>query len=376
MNISLHLTNRCNFSCKYCYVNKENPIDMSWDTAKKAIDMAVKMSSTKTGISFFGGEPLLRKDLIKEIVTYCEEIHQKTNIKFYYNMTSNGTLLDEDFLIYARQKRISIALSHDGIREAHDANRVTKNQKGSFDMVDEKCELLLKYNPYASVIMVLNPNTAEYVYKSVVHLFNKGFKYIIMSMNYGAAWDDKALKVLKNQYKKLSKLYYEKSMANEKFFLAPFDYKILSHVDNEKFKSSPCSLGKSHLTITADGSIYPCTQLINDENLLMGHVESGITRTAFYEDKEASKKPCLECAIKDRCNHTCSCINKQASGDIYKISPVLCAHEKMIIFITDALAAKLYKAKNKTFLNKHYNELYPFTSVIEDLLKKKEEKTQ
>lgn len=52
MNISLHLTNRCNFSCKYCYVNKENPIDMSWDTAKKAIDMAVKMSSTKTGISF------------------------------------------------------------------------------------------------------------------------------------------------------------------------------------------------------------------------------------------------------------------------------------------------------------------------------------
>lgn len=375
MNITLHLTNRCNLSCKYCYVDKKNPQDMTWDTAKHAIDMAVKMSNEKTGVSFFGGEPLLRKDLIKKIISYCEAIKQNSHIKFYHNFTTNGTLLDEEFLVYAKQKRISIAISYDGIKESHDTNRVNKQQKGSFDIVDKKSELLLKYNPYAAVISVLNPNTVENLYKSVVHLFNKGFKYIILSMNYGADWDEKSFKILKNQYKKLSKLYYEKSMANEKFYLAPFDYKILSHIDNKKFKNNQCDLGRSHLSITPDGNIYPCTQLINDKKLLMGNVETGIKNTVFHlKDKKQSEQACLECAIRDRCVHSCSCINKQATGDINKISPVLCAHEQMIVLITDELAGKLYKAKNETFINKHYNALYPFTSVIEDFSKKKKHK--
>lgn len=375
MNITLHLTNRCTLSCKYCYVDKKNPIDMPWDTAKKAIDMAVDMSSKKVGVSFFGGEPLLKKDLIKKIIAYCEEIKENTGIKFFHNLTTNGTLLDEDFLLYAKKKRISIAISHDGIKESHDTNRVTKQKEGSFDIVDKNSELLLEYNPYAAVILVLNPNTVTNLYKSVNHLFNKGFKYIVLSMNYAAPWVEKSLKVLKNQYKKISKLYYDKSMANEKFYLAPFDYKIISHIDNKKFKNNQCDLGKSHLTITADGSIYPCTQLINDKNLLMGNVDTGITRTVFHlKEKKASEDACLECAIKDRCVHSCSCINKQARGDINKVSPVLCAHEQMIILITDELAAKLYKAKNQAFINKHYNELYPFTSVIEDNSKVNKEK--
>lgn len=369
MNITLHLTNRCNLKCTYCYVDKHHLEEMTWDTAKQAIDRVVKCSQGRIGISFFGGEPLLKKELIQEVITYCEKLEKHTAIKFSYNLTTNGILLDEAFLRYASEKRISLAISHDGIKACHDACRVDENQKGSFERVNQKTELLLKYHPYAAAIMVLNPSTVVYFYEGMVHLFDKGFKYILSSFNYGAEWDKKSLKLLEAQYKLLSKLYYEKSMANEKFYMAVFDNKIGAYIDNQKFKDSKCILGKSHISIAPDGSIYPCTQFVGDNAFLMGHAQTGVIRDVSYlHDEEPYEEACLICSIKDRCSHYCSCLNKQGTGDINKISPVLCAHERMVTIVADTLAKKLYKAKNEIFINKHYNALYPFASVIEDKL--------
>ncbi len=370
MNITLHLTNRCNLACKYCYVDKKYPTDMTLDIAKQAIDMGVLSSKDQMGISFFGGEPLIKKELIKEIVAYCEQIAEKKEIIFKYNLTTNGILLDEPFVFYAKEKKISIAISHDGIKEAHNTNRMDAGGNGSFDKVDDNCEVLLKHQPYASVILVITPNTVGSLYKGIVHLFNKGFRDLLVSFDYGAKWDEKSMKGLENQYNRLSTLYYQKSIENHKFYLEPFETKMASYIDNQRFKATRCILGKNQVSIAPDGNIYPCTQFINDPILLMGNTSVGISRDISYlKDKEPKEEACTQCVIRDRCIHNCSCINKQATGDINKVSPVLCMHEQMIIRIADELASRLYKAKNEAFINKHYNKLYSAISAFEDRTK-------
>ena len=367
MNITLHLTNRCNLACKYCYVDKKYPADMPLDVAKQAIDMGIMSSKSQMGISFFGGEPLLKKELIKDIVSYCEEVSFKKNIKFKFNLTINGILLNETFAIYAKEKKINIAISHDGIKEAHNSNRMDIAGNGSFDKVDSNCTMLLKHHPYASVILVITPNTVTHLYKSIVYLFNKGFRYLLVSFDYGAKWDEKSMKMLESQYKSLSTLYYQKSIANHKFYLEPFETKIASYIDNQSFNMCRCTLGKSQISIAPDGNIYPCTQLINDPNLLMGNTEAKSIRDISYlKDKGSKEAPCNQCVIKNRCVYDCSCINKQSTGDINKTSPALCMHEQMVIRLADELASKLYKVENEAFINKHYNNLYSFISVFED----------
>jgi uncharacterized protein len=151
--------------------------------------------------------------------------------------------------------------------------------------------------------------------------------------------------------------------------MAPFENKIASYINSQKFKDSKCSLGENQVSIAPDGSMYACAQLIGDALFVMGHAQDGIIKDVSYlKDEKPSEEACTVCAFKDRCNNYCSCLNKQATGDINKISPVLCANERMVIVLADKLASKLYKEKNEVFINKHYNTLYPFTSVVEDII--------
>lgn len=89
-------------------------------------------------------------------------------------------------------------------------------------------------------------------------------------------------------------------------------------------------------------------------------------REVLFRLNEAEKDDCSQCAIKNRCNHHCGCLNKQATGSIDKVSPVLCAHERILMPIADKLAGKLYKKRNSMFIQKHYNDMYPLLSLIED----------
>ncbi|MBQ6102762.1 MAG: radical SAM protein, partial [Kiritimatiellae bacterium] len=118
MHLTLHLTDRCNLACRYCY-QRHGASDMPRETAEAAIDRLA--TGNNPGIVFFGGEPLLRKDLMLALVDRCEA--REPN-RFHYKVTTNGTLLDEDFLAEAGRRRLAVALSCDGVRAAHDAFRV------------------------------------------------------------------------------------------------------------------------------------------------------------------------------------------------------------------------------------------------------------
>jgi len=124
---------------------------MQVDTARKVVDMAASSGTSSIGIIFFGGEPLLYKDLIGEVVEYCKWLERRSCCYFHYKVTTNGLLLDKDFMELSIRNNIFIALSHDGIKEAHDRHRIDRAGQGTFDRLSNRIDLLLSVRPYAPV---------------------------------------------------------------------------------------------------------------------------------------------------------------------------------------------------------------------------------
>ncbi len=372
MHVTLHLTNACNLQCRYCYVCQGKQF-MSREVARAAVNLAAS-SGTRCGVVFFGGEPLLCKARIMDTVSYGQSLQDQGKGNFYYKLTTNGTLMDDDFLQYAAAHDILIALSHDGVQAAHDCNRVYPDGQGSFDQLQQRAKALLKLQPYAPAMMTISPNTVQYYAQGVDYLYGLGFRYLICSMDYAGAWTDETLEELRKQYLKLAKWYRRMTIREEKFYLSPFEVKISSHIHRTNYHQERCELGKKQLSVAPDGKLYPCVQFVGDEAYCIGDVFSGVNedkRMALYGINEAEKESCTTCAIRDRCNHHCACLNRQVTGDIRKVAPSLCAHERILTPIADLVAETLYRKRSAIFIQKQYNDMFPLLSFMEDKLAKR-----
>lgn len=368
MHYTLHMTAGCNMRCDYCYV-QQSPVIMTPDTAHRVVDIALQSGEKKLGIIFFGGEPLLCRSLIEYTVSYARKMSKDTDSKFYFKITTNGLLLDEAFLALSMREDIFIALSIDGIPQAHNAHRVDVNGSGTYKSVEAAAKMLLAQRPYSPAFMTVNPDTVDYYAQSVQHLYDLGFKFLVCSLNYAAKWKEKDFVALKRQYKLLADFYYENTMAENKFYLSPFEAKISSHINNRTYCHERCELGLRQVSVGPDGTIYPCIQFVGDSRYAIGDVISGIDgerRQSLFAQNETEKQECGICAIRKRCNHYCACLNKQATGTIDEVSPVLCAHERIILPIADRLAERLYKNRSEMFIQKQYNDFYSFVSLVED----------
>ena len=345
---------------------------MSLETARAAIALALDDRQTpgqSLGIIFFGGEPLLRRDLIQEIIRHTRELSASTGRHFHYKITTNGSLLDEEFLTGETTRDIFVALSLDGVQPAHDAHRVGASGEGTFALLEKKASLLLRHKPYAPVMAVVNPDTVRHYAESVRFLFEHGFRYLIFSLNYAAEWDDRDMARLAAQYEKIAAWYEEETLRESKFYFSPFEVKIASHVRPGSCARERCELGQKQLSIAPDGGIFPCVQFVGDEAFRIGDVRTGIDEAKRHELFTLSNQEqpvCAGCAIRHRCNHFCGCLNRQATGDIRRISPVLCAHERLLIPIADRLGERLFKKRSALFVQKHYNDYYPLVSLAED----------
>jgi len=341
---------------------------MSRDVAFAAVKLGME-NNKSSGLLFYGGEPLLEKQLIYDIVDYTQRIKKETGHIFYYKITTNGTLLDERFIKMARDVNMTISFSHDG--PAQDDNRIFYNGDGSFDVLKDKIPLLLKYLPYSVAMSVIDPATVHKASSIVKFLFEKGFRYITINLNYSkdAPWTKEHLKVLEDEYKKMAELYLKWTKAEEKFYLSPFDMKILSHLKGEKYAEDRLQMNRNQPSVAPNGNVFPASRYVDDDAFVIGDVFLGIDsdkRKALEEKELIPITPCLECAIRTRCNYTCVNLVRQENEIFPEISPVQCAHEQILTPIVDNVAEKLYSERNALFIHKHYNELYPVMSFVED----------
>ena len=348
MNLTLHLTDTCNMDCSDC-IREKCPKDMTEDVLIAACDLAFSRGQ-RAGLCFFGGEPLLKKDLIYKALDYCEEKSRKTGIRFDCKMTTNGSLLDEEFLKCAVKAKMGIGLSFDG--KAQDICRIFAGGKPTSSVVEEKAKLLLSYMPEASALATIAPQAVPYYAESVKYLHELGFKHISFVIAYGRKvnWTDEDLDALRVQLEKACEYIKELFIKDDKVFIGPIYSKIRECI-RDKNPAERCHLGVRQMPVTPKGDLYPCTSFIGDENYLLGNVFEGLNDAKVIEIAKRSSTPetCTGCDLVKRCTNSCGCANRMNTGDENKVSPLQCTYERMLIEISDKLGEELYQIDPQRF---------------------------
>ena len=359
MNYTIHLTENCNLRCKYCYeanyYNKqENEID--FENIKSIIDREAETNAGNCVITFYGGEPLLKKNLIYKTIDYVNS--KNTDTKFYYSMTTNGTLLDKEFLEYINNNNfINVSYSIDGTEKSHNLNRVFENGKGSFDIVKQNAIPLIDKFKEKVAMMVIAKNNINCLSENIEYLYSIGFRRFNTLFNYSEDWNDEDLIVIERELKKVAKFYYDKMMKNENIDIPLIDDKIKTHVDGTYNCNENCLAGMKSVNVGIDGNYYFCMQFVYNKDFIIGNCRNGIdfkARNDVLEKIGIEKEECKNCAIKKRCKHLCPCKNFILTNDPNELSPVVCEFERLNINIVDEVAQKLYEKKNNLFITKFY----------------------
>ena len=372
MHLTLHLTRACNLRCSYCYSPPQPGPAMTSETARAALRFGARTTGGSCGIVLFGGEPLLCKDLIRPLVAEARSMTGRGEGQFHFKLTTNGLLLDDAFLEFAVENDILVAMSIDGVADAHDRHRRLPDGSPTFDRLLPRLRALLAVRPFSSVLMVVNPDTVAWLADSVCFLLDLGCRYLIVSLNYAAPWSEEDLDVLRGQYERLGDCYIDWTRRGRKFYLSPFEVKLASHVEGEEVCREHCELGMRQTSVDPEGFLYPCVQFAKagpESRWCIGSVFAGIDsskRLRLRDESQSDKEPCRQCAIRSRCHNTCGCLNWQTTGSVAQVSPVLCRHEQMLVPIADRVGETLYREGNALFLNKLYNPAYPLVSLLEN----------
>ena len=362
--------------CDYCYSPPRDGAPMSAVVGRQALELGTRLNhGASCGVVFFGGEPLLHQDLLCALVETGRDMERHRAGRFHFKVTTNGLLLDQRFLEFALREDVLVAMSFDGVAVAHDKHRRLVSGGASHALLLQKLRLLLAARPYASVLMVVNPDTAPDLAESAAFLLEEGARYLIISLNYAAAWNEESFCALEQQLERLGDLYLEWTQQGRKFYLSPFEVKLSSHINRHCFRKERCELARRQLSVDAEGHLYPCVQFVRGgpgSRWCIGHVSTGIdepARRRLHDESEAEKAGCRDCALRERCNNSCGCLNWQTTGTVSAVSPMLCRYEQTLMPIADRVGRRLYRERNPLFLHKHYNAAYPVLSLVEDARK-------
>ena len=363
MKVILHLTQDCNLRCKYCYAPAKIKASMTAETALKAVELAADLGQATACVSFFGGEPLLRFDLIRELVAHANECGRRRDKRMYFRLSTNGTLLDEEKLRFCRDHHILFALSLDGDREAHNAQRIFAGGRGSFDALDARLPTILRYNPHTIVTSVITPPTVGRLRSSIEYMWGRGVRYFVHALDYTHPdWTPAHLATLEQGYRELASFYLERVRAEERFHLSIFDEKLKTHARSPIELGQICDFGAKKMSIAPDGRIFPCVQFVSDRpdaaDYCIGHVDTGLTpkRDELIRQNRTEREQCEGCALQGRCSNYCGCLNWQVNGNLTQVPGLLCAHEQMLIPIADEIGNDLWAERNRRFLQKHYRD--------------------
>jgi uncharacterized protein len=379
LSATFHLTHQCNLRCTYCYTGAKEHIPMGSAVADAGIDFvlseAQKQRPEYVDITFFGGEPLLEADLLFHVADRLRrELPQGMALNF--STSTNGTLLTTALLHELQRREVYVSLSVDGPPDLHDAQRPNAGGKGSSGAVEKAIPILLKANPCANVTCVLTPFSAGRAAECADWLYERGFRYINLTLDYSAPWTMDDMDNLARSYQQLADWYTQKMRQNARFYLSCFEERIRSHTQGPPSAAERCYLGYRQFSIAPDGALYPCIQFVTTEGLpefMIGHVLHGgfdeACRSHINGCSEAPKPSCDGCALQGRCASWCACINFASTGTITSPSPVVCHHERMLMPIVDEMANRLWRKRNQMFLHKHYNPSYPLIDYLEQSLR-------
>lgn len=351
MNMTLILTRQCNLRCRYCF-EEHSAAAMTEETALRAIDLAAGDGTRECNLSFFGGEPLLRRELIETCVNYAKQQYPRTQFRF--NITTNGLLLDESFLTFAREHDLRIAFSHDGSMSR--VNRLYADGRDCMEKLEEAFALYLRFQRKSFVMATAAANSVAQTAQSVIGLLEKGAARVNLAIDArpDAGWDDGSMDILARQLEAIADYVLAAFREGRKVSFNSFDEKILSITKRQS--CHVCHLGYRKLYADWDGSLYPCIQFGGIPAYRIGSVTEGIdekARAAIHARSLMKPAFCEGCALAARCVNDCACLNFQQCGEMGEVSAAQCHWQQMLIRTADALAQRMIEADEQAFL-RHY----------------------
>lgn len=340
--LCLHICHDCNLRCRYCFADegayKSEREFMSEATAKKAIDFLIENSGNRKilEVDFFGGEPLMCLETIKNVVAYARKQSEKVGKKFLFTTTTNAVLLNDDAIDFFNREMENVVISIDGRPEVHDAIRKTVNGKGSFQIIVDKAKKFVKARGDKKYY-VRGTFTAKNLDFSndVLFLAENGFDSISMEPVVTDI-DDLAIKKehlpqILEEYENLLFKYLDKYDRGEGFNFFHFNVDLEGGVCLNKAISA-CGAGNEYFSVVPNGDIYPCHQFAGDKRFYMGNVYEGKLdgkiRGSFATNCLFTRKGCENCFAKFICSGGCSANNFNFMGDANIPYDITCAMMK------------------------------------------------
>lgn len=336
--LCIHICHDCNLRCRYCFADEGAYHSarefMSEETAKKAIDFLIANSGNRKvlEVDFFGGEPLMCLQTIKNVVAYAKEEAAKRGKKFLFTTTTNALLLDDDAIKFFNEEMENVVLSLDGRKEVHDAIRKTVNGKGSFDYVIKNIKKFVQSRGDKSYYVRGTFTSKNLDFSNdVIFLAENGFDSISMEPVVTEIEDlaikQEHLPAICEEYENLCEKYLDKYEAGEGFNFFHFNIDLEGGPCLQK-RVSACGAGNEYFSVTPNGDIYPCHQFAGDPKFLMGNVYEGEInaeiRKKFASSCLFTRKDCQSCFAKFICSGGCSANNYHFTGDIEKPYTITC----------------------------------------------------
>ena len=357
MNLVLCLTEQCNLRCTYCYY-KETQADRKTVMDDETLEQAIRIGLERTilfkqhffNITFFGGEPLVRREAIYKGVEFAKAIvadamdngRIDNTFILQFAVNTNGTLFDDEFFDFCEKEHFRIYLSLDGPEHHHNLARRTVSGTGSFKAIEKHIPRFVKLGAVAlSTITRLHIDT---IFESVKWLHEQGFQSLTTSVDFDGKWSGEEFDRLALQYQKMAQYWKECRKKGEKFFLGTIHDKVKLVLLNSRYRNYSCHVYNGAIGVATNGNIFPCTRFITsqkDTPYVQGNVFTGFDEKAcekIHTFLDNDKQECEGCDIRYRCcAHECACTSFYTTGSIEGVSPEVCTHERMLAEICDNL---------------------------------------
>ena len=329
----LHICHDCNLRCPYCFAKDgtyNTPKDyMTFEVGKAAIDFLIEKSGKRQNleVDFFGGEPLMNMNVVKQIVEYAKAETAKAGKNINFTMTTNGVLLNEENRKWLNDNMTNVVISIDGREEVHDKLRVTPNGKGCQSIIMKNALEFRKIRGDKSYYIrgTYTKNNLDFC-KDVLYLNDKGFDQISVEPVVLPESDDLAIKpcdmpAVMKEYDKLAREYVKRRKGDKWFNF--FHFMIdLQHGPCVFKRLRGCGAGNEYVAVTPIGDIYPCHQFAGDEKYKMGSVLTkefdADAQKTYAKSTVYTKDGCDDCVAKYYCSGGCMANAVHFEGDINK----------------------------------------------------------
>ncbi len=356
--LCLHVAHTCNLNCSYCFASqgkyKGDRALMSFEVGKRAFDFLIEHSQGRRNleVDFFGGEPLMNLDVVKQLVEYARSIEKQHNKNFRFTLTTNGVLLNDEINEFLNKEMSNVVLSLDGRKEVHDHFRKDYSGRGSYDLILPKFKRLVESRGGKDYYVrgTFTHNNIDFT-KDILHMADLGFTELSMEPvvcppNDPYALTKEDLPILKEQYEILAKEMLKRDSQGKGFTF----YHYMLDLENGPCiykRITGCGSGTEYMAVTPWGELYPCHQFVGDQAFSIGNVFDGLlhpeVQDKFRSCNAYSRPECKDCWAKMYCSGGCAANSYHSTGNVNGVYEYGCELFKKRIEC--AVMIKVAKAK-------------------------------